>query len=133
MTVRMKRPASTMEILEEYHLQKLHTGEDDDGNRQKLAEESAQWCAAHYDPLKQRRYDPDETLRLIQRHVSDAVKTKVYQRNRRSYSDNELAAVLHIIERESTRMHPDPDLQFTTPNNSFIAFMKRMSANLQRR
>jgi hypothetical protein len=128
---RIGRAATGTEILSEYQRQKLHTGTDDDGNRAKLADDSAKWCSDHYDPHKRSSINYNDNLKLIEQFVTDEVKKIVYARNRRKYTNNELAAVLSIIEKESTRVHQQPKLQFTTPNNSFIALFKKLNIEVE--
>ena len=127
LTLKLKRPATASEILAEYESQNLNTGTDDDGGRLERAEHSADWCLKHYNPKKQPSANLTVNRQLVEQFVTDQVKATVTKKNRRSYTTEELAAALNVIEMESTTIHQRPDLQFTCPNNSFTAMFKKLN------
>jgi hypothetical protein len=126
LTLRLKRPATAVEILDEYHAQGLNTQEDDDGNRRKLARESAEWCAEHYDPRKQHGFDRESAIELIENRMTPEIRRAIYARNRSQYTTGQLAACLHAIERSSLTRHTQPRLQYTVGNNSILTMFRTL-------
>jgi hypothetical protein len=128
---RLGRPATEDEIWDAYHAEGLNTGEDEDGNRQKLAQQSAQWLAVHYDPTKRETFDPENYVPLLQTYVTEAITETIRQKNRSQYNDFDLAVVLHVIERSATTRHPKAVLQYTVPNNSLSAMFARLGTPMK--
>lgn len=124
---RLKRAATAGEILDEYESQGLATGEDKDGNRAKLAEDSATWCQTNYDPKKQDSFDLQGTVDLVARHVTNDTR----ETTRLAISDEQLAVVLYCIERGSTTRHQNPKLQFTAANNGFVNMFETLGIELE--
>jgi hypothetical protein len=130
LTLKLGRPATATEVLNEYHRQQLHTGADDDGNRAKLAADSAQWCAQNFNPTKRKAFNPADSIQLIQEHVTPEIRAAIRKTNRSTYTDEQLAVVLHCIEISSTTRHKRGDLQFTVPNNSIISMFTKLEIEL---
>lgn len=126
LSLRLKRPATAEEIWDEYHLRGWHTGEDDDGNRRRLAKESAEWCAQHFDPSKQKGFEGDAAISLVEAHLTPEIRKAIYKSNRSRYTSEQAAVVLHVIERASLSLNRRPDLQFTVPNNSLLAMFQTL-------
>jgi hypothetical protein len=78
----------------------MGTGEDDDGNRAELSERQTEWQHLHFDhtKIKARGYDAAMNIRLVADHVSRSIRNDIYQTNRGSYTDEQAAVALYVIE-----------------------------------
>ena len=131
LTRELGRPATADEILTAYVARGLATGEDEDGNRARLAERSATWCAQHYEPSKAKAFDLTATVELIRQHVTKEIRQTIRQTNRSDYTDDQLAAVLYGIEKSATTRNKNPRLQFTVPNDSLVAALKTLGLTVE--
>lgn len=131
LAMKLGRAPTENELWDQYHALHLNTGTDDDGGRRKLCTKTADWLKTTFDPAMQKGFDPSEYLPLIRQHVTPDVREAANGRNRSHYTDEELAVVLHLIERESLRRHPQPTLQYTLPNNAIIAMFQTLQRPLQ--
>jgi hypothetical protein len=127
---RLHRAATASEILEEYEAQGLNTGTDDDGQRAKLAESQALWLQNNYDPSKARRFELEDYILQIQKHVTPEVRGTIYSKNRSSYSDEELAVVLYTVARASIKTKKDNYLPCGVPLNRLAKMFKALDRTL---
>lgn len=131
LSLELKRAATEDEIWDRYHLEALNTGDDLDGNRRRLCKEAASWCGQHYDPHKQAAFDLRATVALIDAHTTPEMKKAAKRRSRYRFTSEQLAVVLHVMERSSLTRHSGEKLQYTVPNNSIISMMEKLSIQLE--
>ena len=128
LSMRLGRAATYTEIWNEYE-KRFNPDHDRDGNRARLCRESAEFCARVYSPCKN-GYASECFLPLVNRYVTQDVRDRVRLKNRASYTSEQLAAVLYVIEKGATTRHKKPSLQFSCPNNSLVVMLGKIGLEL---